>query len=121
MTLKTTNIVEDNNKAVFLFTSNKKLETQQLLNIKTLNNSTNESEISLATIHHETKGNFTISFQNDVFDDTVEKKITLNGNGNWGVRPGENRITDTDNLFIQSEGPFKIVVEVQKEKGFTNG
>ena len=35
MTLKTTNIVEDNNKAVFLFTSNKKLETQQLLNIKT--------------------------------------------------------------------------------------
>ena len=121
MTLKTTNIVEDNNKAVFLFTSNKQLETQQLLNIKTLNNSTNESEISLATIHHETKGNFTISFQSDAQDDTVEKKITLNGNGNWGVRPGENRITDTDNLFIQSEGPFKIVVEVQKEKGFTNG
>jgi len=113
MTLKTTKVVDDKEKAIFLFTSNKALTNQTLFELTDLNNATSSPEVSLANILYEIDGNMNINFIDD--SDNI---IKLKNDGNWGLKPNEERIKGTNNLTITSTGKFLICLEVQKEKGF---
>ena len=113
MSLKTTKVTDTNDKAIFLFTSNKALEEQTLLELSSLNNATSSPEIDLSNIVYEINGNMIINFEND-----TTNILNLKNDGNWGMKPNEDRIRGTNNLSITSTGKFKMVLELQKVKGF---
>jgi len=113
MSLKTTKVTDTNDKAIFLFTSNKALEEQTLLELSSLNNATSSPEIDLSNIVYEINGNMIVNFESD-----TTNILNLKNDGNWGMKPNEDRIRGTNNLSITSTGKFKMVLELQKVKGF---
>ena len=113
MSLKTTKVTDTNDKAIFLFTSNKALEEQTLLDLSTLDNATSSPEIDLSNILYEVDGSMVVNFEND-----TTNILNLKNDGNWGMKPNEYRIRGTNNLSITSTGKFKVVLEIQKVKGF---
>jgi hypothetical protein len=54
-----------------------------------------------------------VNFEND-----TTNILNLKNDGNWGMKPNEDRIRGTNNLSISSTGKFKVVLEIQKVKGF---
>src|SRR6056300_119704 len=111
MSLKTTKVTDTNDKAIFLFTSNKALEEQTLLELSSLNNATSSPEIDLSNIVYEINGNMIVNFESD-----TTNILNLKNDGNWGMKPNEDRIRGTNNLSITSTGKFKMVLELKKVK-----
>ena len=61
----------------------------------------------------------TIFFKND-----IEKKVEITGRGNYGLKPSEDRIKDAiGDILLTSDSDvtsYNVVIEAQKESGYTN-
>ena len=124
MTISTTTLVDDNFK-VIVKANGVGEETEQLvINALELNNATSEPKISIANVYYEIEGAGNITFK---FNDEEENALTINGRGNYGLKPGEPKkkatSTTADIIYLTSDvniTSYNIVIECHKEKGFTN-
>ena len=72
-------------------------------------------------IHYEIlgTGKCTIFFKND-----VDKKVEIEGRGNYGLKPTEQRIKDAiGDILLTSDSnvtKYNVVIEAQKESGYTS-
>ena len=66
-------------------------DEQILVDVVNSNQATSEPKVSIADIHYEIlgTGKCTIFFKND-----IEKKVEIEGRGNYGLKPTEERIKD---------------------------
>ena len=123
MTISTTTLVDDSFK-VIVRANGVGSETEQILvNALELNNATSEPKISIANVYYEIEGggNITLLFNEN------EEVLTINGNGNYGLKPGEPKIKATStgdgNVLLTSDASvtgYNLVIECHKETGFTN-
>ena len=80
-----------------------------------------EPKVSIADIHYEIlgTGKCTVFFKND-----IEKKVEITGRGNYGLKPSEDRIKDAiGDILLTSDSDvtsYNVVIEAQKESGYTN-
>ena len=123
MTISTTTLVDDSFK-VIVKANGVGDETEQILvNALELNNATSEPKISIANVYYEIEGggSITLLFNED------EEVLTINENGNYGLKPGEPKIKATSsgngNVLLTSDGDvtgYNLVIECHKETGFTS-
>lgn len=124
MTISTTTLVDDNFK-VIVKANGVGGETEQIvINALELNNATSEPKVSIANVYYEIEGTGNITFK---FNDEEENALTINGRGNYGLKPGEPKkkatSTTADIIYLTSDvniTSYNIVIECHKEKGFTN-
>ena len=66
-------------------------DEQTLVDVVNSNQASSEPKVSIADIHYEIlgTGKCTIFFKND-----IEKKVEIEGRGNYGLKPTEDRIKD---------------------------
>ena len=117
MTISNTNLVDDNFKVINKIIGARN-ENEKLIELDTLKNSTNESEISIANAYYEVEGTGTVTLQ---FDD---KDFTMIGIDNYGLKPTETKIKGTGAIKITTDNfvdKFSLMLECHKEKGFSNG
>ena len=92
-------------------------EEQTLVDVVNSNNATSEPKVSIADIHYEILG--TVFFKND-----IEKKVEIEGRGNYGLKPTEDRIKDAiGDILLTSDSnvtSYNVVIEAQKESGYTS-
>tara|TARA_Y100000385_G_scaffold233789_1_gene246790 strand:+ start:537 stop:893 length:357 start_codon:yes stop_codon:yes gene_type:complete len=118
MTVSNTNLVDDGFKVINKITGAKN-ENEKLIEVDTLKNSTNESEISIANAYYEVEGTGTVTLQ---FDN--EKELTMTGIDNYGLKPSETKIKGTGDITITTDtnvDKFSLMLECHKETGFSNG
>lgn len=121
MTISTTTLVDDTVKTIVNSSGVGSESEQMLVNAFDLLGASSEPKISIANVHYEIEGtgNVTIFFENN--DD---KKIIISGRGIYGLKPGEARIKDPiGNILLDSDenvSNYNIVIESQKESGFTS-
>tara|TARA_S200000501_G_scaffold122988_1_gene116000 strand:- start:767 stop:1120 length:354 start_codon:yes stop_codon:yes gene_type:complete len=117
MTISNTNLVDDSFKVINKIIGARN-ENEKLIELDTLKNSTNESEISIANAYYEVEGTGTVTLQ---FDD---KDFTMTGIDNYGLKPTETKIKGTGDIKITTDAnvdKFSLMLECHKEKGFSNG
>ena len=96
-------------------------DEQTLVDVVNSNNATSEPKVSIADIHYEIlgTGKCTIFFKND-----IEKKVEIEGRGNYGLKPTEERIKDAiGDILLTSDSnvtSYNVVIEAQKESGYTS-
>ena len=96
-------------------------DEQTLVDVLESNNASSEPKVSIADIHYEIlgTGTCTIFFKND---DT--KKVEISGRGNYGLKPSEDRIKDAiGDILLKSDSDvtsYNVVIEAQKESGYTS-
>ncbi len=118
MTISNTNLVDDGFKVINKITGAKN-ESEKLIEVDSLKNSTNESEISIANAYYEVEGTGTVTLQ---FDN--EKELTMTGIDNYGLKPNETKIKGTGDITITTDtnvDKFSLMLECHKETGFSNG
>tara|TARA_E500000331_G_scaffold339017_1_gene368824 strand:+ start:224 stop:580 length:357 start_codon:yes stop_codon:yes gene_type:complete len=118
MTVSNTNLVDDGFKVINKITGAKN-ENEKLIEVDSLKNSTNESEISIANAYYEVEGTGTVTLQ---FDN--EKELTMTGIDNYGLKPNETKIKGTGDITITTDtnvDKFSLMLECHKETGFSNG
>jgi len=122
MTITTTKLV-DNNDKIIVNANGVGSETEQtLVDVVNSNNASSEPKVSIANIQYEVvgTGDVTVFFKND-----TSKNIIINGRGNYGLKPSEERIKDAiGDILLTSDSnvtKYNVVIEAQKESGYTNG
>lgn len=118
MTINSTQLVDDGFKVINKITGAKN-ESEKLIEVDSLKNSTNESEISIANAYYEVEGTGTVTLQ---FDN--EKELTMTGIDNYGLKPNETKIKGTGDITITTDtnvDKFSLMLECHKETGFSNG
>jgi hypothetical protein len=96
-------------------------DEQTLVDVVNTDNANSEPKVSIADIHYEVlgTGKCTIFFKND-----IEKKVEITGRGNYGLKPTEDRIKDAiGDILLTSDSnvtSYNVVIEAQKESGYTN-
>ena len=118
MTISSTNLVDDNFKVINKITGARS-ENEKLIELDTLKNSTNESEISIANAYYEVEGTGTVTLQ---FDN--DKLLAMTGIDNYGLKPNETKIKGTGDIKILTDAnvdKFSLMLECHKETGFSNG
>jgi len=118
MTISSTNLVDDNFKVINKITGARS-ENEKLIELDTLKNSTNESEISIANAYYEVEGTGTVTLQ---FDN--DKLLAMTGIDNYGLKPSEDKIKGTGDIKIITDAnvdKFSLMLECHKETGFSNG
>ena len=118
MTIVNTNLVDDSFKVINKITGARN-ENEKLIELDTLKNSTNESEISIANAYYEVEGTGTVKLQFD-----SEEEFNMIGIDNYGLKPTETKIKGTGDIKITTDAnvdKFSLMLECHKEKGFSNG
>ena len=122
MTITTTKLVDDNDKIIVNANGVGNETDQTLVDVVNSNNASSEPKVSIANIQYEVvgTGDVTVFFKGD-----TSKKVIINGRGNYGLKPSEERIKDTiGDILLTSDlnvTKYNIVIEAQKESGYTNG
>ena len=123
MTISTTTLVDDSFKTIINDRGVGNATAQLLLDASELLNATSEPKVSIANVYYEVEGTGKINFNFD----SEESILEINGNGNYGLKPGEPKIeatsTGSGNILLTSDNnvtSYNIVIECHKEKGFTN-
>ena len=122
MTISTTKLVDDNNKIIINANGVGSETEQTLVDVVNSNNASSDSKVSIANLQYEVvgTGDVTIFFKND-----TSKKVVINGRGNYGLKPNEEKIKDAiGDILLTSDSnvtKYNIVIESQKESGYTNG
>lgn len=123
MTISTTKLVDDNFKVITKAAGVAGEVEQILIDALELNNATSEPKISIANVYYEIEGegNITLFFNDE------ENALTINGRGNYGLKPGEPKrkatSTTADIVYLTSDNnvsSYNLVIECHKEKGFTS-
>ena len=122
MSISTTKLVDDNFK-IIVNASGVGSETEQpLVDVVNSNNASSEPKVSIANVQYEIigTGNVTIFFK-----DNTAKQVIINGRGNYGLKPNEEKIKDViGNILLTSDSnvtKYNVVIESHKESGYTNG
>ena len=122
MTISTTKLV-DNNFHIIVNSNGVGSEiNQKLVDVVNSNNASSEPKVSIANIVYEIigTGEVTVFFEND-----NTKEVVLSGRGNYGLKPGEEKIKDVvGNILLDSDSnvtKYNLVIEAHKESGYTNG
>ena len=118
MTIVNTNLVDDSFKVINKITGARN-ENEKLIELDTLKNSTNESEISIANAYYEVEGTGTVKLQFD-----SEEEFNMIGIDNYGLKPTETKIKGTGDIKIITDAnvdKFSLMLECHKEPGFSNG
>jgi len=122
MTISTTKLV-DNNFHIIVNSNGVGNEiNQKLVDVVNSNNASSEPKVSIANIVYEIigTGEVTVFFEND-----NTKEVVLTGRGNYGLKPGEEKIKDVvGNILLDSDSnvtKYNLVIEAHKESGYTNG
>ena len=60
----------------------------------------------------------------NIFKNDTEKKVEIEGRGNYGLKPTEERIKDAiGDILLTSDSnvtSYNVVIEAQKESGYTS-
>ena len=122
MTISVTKLVDDDDK-IIVNANGVGSETEQILvDVVNSNNASSEPKVSIANIQYEVvgTGDVTVFFKGD-----TSKKVVINGRGNYGLKPSENKIKDTiGDILLTSDSnvtKYNVVIEAHKETGYTNG
>lgn len=123
MTISTTKLVDDSFKVIVKANGVGSESEQVLVNALELNNASSEPKISIANVYYEIEGDGDIN----LLFNTDEEALTINGRGNYGLKPGEPKIeatsTGSGNILLTSDAnvtSYNLVIECHKEKGFTD-
>ena len=122
MTITTTTLVDDNFKIMVNANGIGNESQQKLIDVISSNNASSEPKVSIANLQYEIlgTGNVTVFFKND-----TNKKVVINGRGNYGLKPSEEKIKDPiGDILLNSDSnvtKYNIVIEAHKESGYTNG
>jgi|TARA_B110000285_G_scaffold231240_1_gene299488 hypothetical protein len=122
MTITTTKLVDNNDKIIVNANGVGSEAEQPLVDVVNSNNASSEPKVSIANIQYEVvgTGDVTVFFKND-----TSKNIIINGRGNYGLKPSEERIKDAiGDILLTSDSnvtKYNVVIEAQKESGYTNG
>jgi len=122
MTITTTTLVDDNFKIMVNANGIGNESQQKLIDVIGSNNASSEPKVSIANLQYEIlgTGNVTVFFKND-----TNKKVVINGRGNYGLKPSEEKIKDPiGDILLNSDSnvtKYNIVIEAHKESGYTNG
>ena len=122
MTITTTKLVDDNDKIIVNANGVGSETDQKLVDVVNSNNASSEPKVSIANIQYEVvgTGDVTLFFKND-----TSKKVIISGRGNYGLKPSEARIKDAiGDILLTSDSnvtKYNVVIEAQKESGYTNG
>jgi hypothetical protein len=116
-------LVDDSFKVIIKANGVGNESEQVLVSALELNNASSEPKISIANVYYEIEGSGNIN----LLFNTDEEALTINGRGNYGLKPGEPKIeatsTGNGNILLTSDNnvtSYNIVIECHKEKGFTN-
>ena len=88
-------------------------DDQTLVDVVASNNASSEPKVAIADIHYEIlgTGKCTVFFKND-----KEKKVELEGRGNYGLKPTEDRIKDViGDILLTSDSDvtsYNVVIAV---------
>ena len=118
MTIVSEKLVDDSFKVINKITGARN-EDEKLIELDTLKNSTNESEISIANVYYEVEGTGTVKLQFD-----SEEEFNMIGIDNYGLKPTETKIKGTGDIKITTDAnvdKFSLMLECHKETGFSNG
>ncbi len=122
MTISTTKLVDDNFKIIVNASGVGSETGQTLVDVVNSNNASSEPKVSIANIQYEIigTGNVTIFFK-----DNTAKQVIINGRGNYGLKPNEEKIKDViGDILLTSDSnvtKYNVVIESHKESGYTNG
>jgi len=122
MTITTNKLVDDDDKIIVNANGVGSEAEQPLVDVVNSNNASSEPKVSIANIQYEVvgTGDVTVFFKND-----TSKNIIINGRGNYGLKPSEERIKDAiGDILLTSDSnvtKYNVVIEAQKESGYTNG
>ena len=122
MTITATKLVDDNFKIIVNANGVADETDQTLIDVVNSNNASSEPKVSIAHIAYEVlgTGDVTVFFKGD-----TSKKVVINGRGNYGLKPSENKIKDTiGGILLTSDSnvtKYNVVIEAHKETGYTNG
>ena len=122
MTISTTQLIDDNFKIIVNSNGVGGEFQQKLVDVVNSNNASSEPKVSIANIQYEVvgTGDVTVFFKND-----TSKKVIISGRGNYGLKPSEARIKDAiGDILLTSDSnvtKYNVVIEAQKESGYTNG
>ena len=124
MTLLVEQKLDDSFKTIVAVKGFKNEVSQKVVDTPNLLNATSESTISVANLYYDIIGSGEVKVYID--DENV---ISLNGVGNFGLKPEEldlkkNTAGGNNDVFITSDvnvDEFSIALECHKETGFTNG
>jgi len=122
MTISTTKLVDDDDKIIVNANGVGSETEQTLVDVVNSNNASSEPKVSIANIQYEVvgTGDVTVFFKGD-----TSKSVIINGRGNYGLKPSEERIKDAiGDILLTSDSnvtKYNIVIEAQKESGYTNG
>ena len=121
MTISTTKLTDNDFNIIVKANGVGDESDQTLVDVVNSNNATSEPKVSIADIHYEIlgTGKCTIFFKND-----TEKKVEIEGRGNYGLKPTEERIKDAiGDILLTSDSnvtKYNVVIEAQKESGYTS-
>ena len=122
MTISTTKLVDDDDKIIVNANGVGSETEQPLVDVVNSNNASSEPKVSIANVQYEIigTGNVTIFFK-----DNTAKQVIINGRGNYGLKPNEEKIKDViGNILLTSDSnvtKYNVVIESHKESGYTNG
>ena len=122
MTISTTKLVDHNFKIIVNASGVGSETGQTLVDVVNSNNASSEPKVSIANVQYEIigTGNVTIFFK-----DNTAKQVIINGRGNYGLKPNEEKIKDViGNILLTSDSnvtKYNVVIESHKESGYTNG
>ena len=122
MTISTTKLVDDSFKIIVNANGIGNETEQKLVDVVNSNNASSEPKVSIANIQYEIvgTGDVTVFFKGD-----TSKNVVISGRGNYGLKPSEERIKDViGDILLTSDSnvtKYNIVIEAQKESGYTNG
>ena len=122
MTISTTKLVDDNFKIIVNASGVGSDTGQTVFVVVYSNNASSEPKDSIANVQYEIigTGNVTIFFK-----DNTAKQVIINGRGNYGLKPNEEKIKDViGNILLTSDSnvtKYNVVIESHKESGYTNG
>ena len=121
MTISTTKLTDNDFNIIVKANGVGSEEEQTLVDVVNSNKATSEPKVSIADIHYEilVTVKCTIFFKND-----IEKKVEIEGRGNYGLKPTEDRIKDAiGDILLTSDSnvtKYNVVIEAQKESGYTS-
>jgi hypothetical protein len=119
MTISTTKLVDDSFHIIVNSNGVGAEEEQTLVDVVNSNNASSEPKVSIANIVYEIigTGNVEVFFKND-----TSKKVTISGRGNYGLKPGEQKLKDViGDILLNSDSTvtkYNIVIEAHKESGY---
>ena len=115
MTISTTKLTDNSFNIIVKANGVGSEEEQTLVDVVNSNNATSEPKVSIADIHYEIlgTGKCTIFFKND-----IEKKVEIEGRGNYGLKPTEDRIKDAiGDILLTSDSnvtKYNVVIETKR-------